>query len=59
MQEFLLGRGNGMHKQCICFSFAISARNVAITPKNGGCQLVQISPCLINLSIIIVCWVVI
>ena len=21
---FLLGRGNGMHKQCTCFSFAIS-----------------------------------
>ena len=31
MKDFLLGRGNGiMHKQCICFSFAISAGNVAI-----------------------------
>ena len=29
--EFLLGRGNGMHKQCTCFSFAISAMNVATT----------------------------
>ena len=34
----LQGRGNGMHKQCTCFSFAISAWNVTIVLKlcSGG-----------------------
>ena len=30
--------GNGMHEQCTCFPFAISARNVAITKKKLVCS---------------------